>query len=259
MDLPAATREEHLNRLVHVATYEFALPYTAGRRVLDLGCGTGYGAARVAETAVDIVGVDVCEETLAHAKARHTGANLTFAPLSEGAPLPFEAGAFDVVLSFQVIEHVDDPHAQLREIHRVLAPGGTLLLATPNRTARLWPFQRPWNRWHPTEYDKAGLTTLLNAHFPGVEVLDLSGDLPLVQPLLQRYRLLRWATLPVTLPGLPERLRQAGLGALRALQQARLGQGPHERWDEAPGRIRIGAGLTPSLHLVAVARRALQG
>jgi SAM-dependent methyltransferase len=259
MDLPPATREDHLNRLVHLATYDFALPHVAGKDVLDLGCGTGYGSARVAETARRVVGADVCDETLAHARARHTGANLTFEALKEGAPLPFEAGSFDVVLSFQVIEHVGDPHGQLRGIHRVLAPGGTLLLATPNRTARLLPFQRPWNRWHPTEYDQAGLTALLGAHFPAVEVLDLSGDLPLVQPLLQRYRLLRWATLPVTLPGLPERLRQAGLGALRALQQACLGRGEPERCDEVPGRIRIGAGLTPSLHLVAVAKRAPLG
>ncbi|MEB3220555.1 MAG: class I SAM-dependent methyltransferase [Candidatus Sericytochromatia bacterium] len=254
MDRPPTSREDHLNRLVHVATYDFAHAHVAGARVLDLGCGTGYGAARVAQVAAHVVGADVCAEALAHATGHNAAPNLTYSLLPRDGALPFEAGAFDVVLSFQVIEHLANPHAHLREVSRVLAPGGTLLLATPNRHARLLPFQRPWNRWHPTEYDHQSLQTLLRVHFPDVEVLDLSGDAAVVQPLLRRYRWLAWATLPVTLPGLPEALRVGGLGLLRRLQSLRRPVRDGAGFVAAAGDIRIAPGLTPSLHLVAVAR-----
>ena len=67
--------------------------------------------------------------------------------------MPFADASFGAVLSFQVIEHLDRPDAYLAEASRVLAPGGVLLLATPDRATRLYSWQQPWNRFHVTEYD----------------------------------------------------------------------------------------------------------
>ncbi|MEB3196013.1 MAG: class I SAM-dependent methyltransferase [Candidatus Sericytochromatia bacterium] len=256
---PARSREDHLNRLVHQATYAFALEHCAGKRVLDLGCGTGYGTFAIAEVADAVLGVDVCADSLAYAKTRFERGNLQFQRVSDHGALPFDEAAFEVVLSFQVLEHVDDPAAHLREIARLLAPGGCLLLATPNREVRLFRYQRPWNRWHPREFDQRTLQRLLAPCFEPVTALMMGAEARLVEPELARYRLIRWLTLPVTLPGLPDWYRVAGLEALRGLQRlARSGQTP----GTFPGDvsdIRIAAGTQPGLNLVVIARRRMAG
>ena len=103
---------------------------TAADRVLDLGCGAGDLTADLAEMASQISGADVSETALARARRRHPHLDLCLVPID--GPLPFEDGAFDVVFSSEVIEHVADTARWLSEVRRVLAPGGRLLLTTPN-------------------------------------------------------------------------------------------------------------------------------
>ncbi|MHB1833968.1 MAG: class I SAM-dependent methyltransferase [Solirubrobacteraceae bacterium] len=109
----------------------------AGDRVLDLGCGEGDLTARLAsavrpqpETAASIVGVDVAQAALRRARARHP--ELRFERTEIDDALPFDDGAFDVVWSSEVIEHVADTGQWLSEVRRVLVPGGRLLLTTPS-------------------------------------------------------------------------------------------------------------------------------
>ena len=83
---------------------------------------------------------------------------------SSRKPLPFDDGAFDAVVSFQVIEHVPSVDAYLAEVARVLRPGGTFLCATPDRVTRLFARQRPWNRWHLEEFTQAGLAAAVSRH-----------------------------------------------------------------------------------------------
>jgi SAM-dependent methyltransferase len=102
----------------------------AGDRVLDLGSGTGDLTADLAGAGARAVGVEVAESAVERARSRHPEIDFRLAPI-DGA-LPFEDGAFDVVWSSEVIEHVADTGRWLSEARRVLAPGGRLLLTTPS-------------------------------------------------------------------------------------------------------------------------------
>src|SRR5690242_13860289 len=105
------------------------------RAFLDAGCGDGrYLAALDAELPERIAGVDISERILETARARIPRAELRQANLES---LPFDDGAFDLVLSSQVIEHVLDAPAAMRELARVLRPGGTLVISTDNEDNRI--------------------------------------------------------------------------------------------------------------------------
>jgi 2-polyprenyl-3-methyl-5-hydroxy-6-metoxy-1,4-benzoquinol methylase len=98
-------------------------------RVLDVGCGEGRFAAELARAGIGVVGVDVAEEPLRRARARYPGLDLRIVPAEETWPLP--DASFDVVWAGETIEHVADAAGWLREVRRVLRPGGSLLLSTP--------------------------------------------------------------------------------------------------------------------------------
>lgn len=246
--------EDHLIYLMHLATYRFALPYTAGKRVLDYGCGSGYGSSMIAESAASVVGVDVAEDAVAYANGHFANDKLGFQRVSPDATLPFDDGAFDTVLSFQVFEHVEHERHYLSEIARVLAPNGTLVLATPDRSTRLLPLQQPWNRWHLREYSEASLRRRLELHFRSVEVMGMGGERAVLDIELKRCARLKWMALPMTLPIYPRALRVGLLNLVHRLRgRPPSTSGPTDfEFDESA--IRIGHGIAPSVNLIAVAR-----
>src|ERR1700693_453526 len=99
-------------------------------RALDLGCGGGVFTGVLAKAGARAVGADVAEAALDRARSRHP--ELEFVAVPIDGPLPFEDGAFDLVWSSEVIEHVSDTTRWLSEVRRVLASGGRLLLTTPS-------------------------------------------------------------------------------------------------------------------------------
>jgi 2-polyprenyl-3-methyl-5-hydroxy-6-metoxy-1,4-benzoquinol methylase len=99
-------------------------------RALDVGCGEGYFAAELVRAGLDVVGVDVAEEPLRRARARHPGLDLRVVPIDHDWPLA--DASFDIVWAGDVIEHVADTAGWLSEVRRVLRSGGTLLLSTPD-------------------------------------------------------------------------------------------------------------------------------
>ncbi len=101
----------------------------AGDRVLDLGAGDGAFAAELRAAGCDVIAVDVAEEALRRARARVPG--LDARRVEEGAPLPLDEDAVDVVWAGEVLEHVADVVGLLAEVRRVLRWGGTLLVTTP--------------------------------------------------------------------------------------------------------------------------------
>src|SRR5439155_1042792 len=115
----------------HLAAYRFARARAAGRTVLDAGCGEGYGAALLAEVAVRVVGADRME-AIALARARHRDPRLELRAI-DLERLDGLDGRFDLVVSFQVIEHLPDPVGFLAALARRAAPGGEILVTTPNR------------------------------------------------------------------------------------------------------------------------------
>jgi len=114
----------------HVYRYGFATRFVRGKRVLDIACGEGYGAAALQKAgAANVIGVDIAEDVCLHARDRY-GLD---ARVGSAERIPLADGSVDVVVSFETIEHVPDPHRFLDECVRVLGPGGKLIISTPNK------------------------------------------------------------------------------------------------------------------------------
>lgn len=117
----------------HLGRYEFAERYVVGKDVLDISCGTGYGTHRLIKAgAKKIVGIDISPETVLYAQKRYFNDSVIFQTGSI-LSLDFADNSFDVVVSFETIEHVDLPEKALSELRRVLRPGGVLVISSPNR------------------------------------------------------------------------------------------------------------------------------
>jgi SAM-dependent methyltransferase len=116
----------------HMARYNFAARLTRGKRVLDAGCGAGYGSAELAKMAESVTGVDIAPEAIAFARAHYELPNLRF-EMASCTALSFADAAFDLVVAFEVIEHLEDWRGFLQEVRRVLAPSGQLIVSTPNK------------------------------------------------------------------------------------------------------------------------------
>ena len=133
----------------HEAAYEFALPYVAGRSVLEVGCGEGYGTALLASSAGRVLGVDYDALTVAHAAASYPRASFVRANL---AALPVPSASVDVLTTLQVVEHVWNHPEFVQECLRVLRPGGLLLVTTPNRLTFSPGLDEPVNPFHTREF-----------------------------------------------------------------------------------------------------------
>ncbi|MGQ0799359.1 MAG: class I SAM-dependent methyltransferase [Pseudomarimonas sp.] len=258
------SRSAYVIYLTHSASYDYAQPHCRDKRVLDLGCGSGYGAARMATVAQSVIGVDVAADAVAFARARHSAPNLKFELAEADARLPFDDESFDVVLSFQVIEHVVDEGAYLREARRVLRRGGLILIITPDRQHRLLPGQKPWNRWHLREYSAQSLVAIVAPVLQIEACLRMGAEWEVAGVEIRRYRLTKWLTLPFTLPFVPATLRRRGLDLLHAIKgQGRSvvaevsGEKPNYGFDERA--IKIAAEVTHSLNLVLIAKRSDNG
>ena len=153
----------------HLAAYRYAAPRATGHTVLDAGCGEGYGAALLAETATKVLGLDVME-AVDTARAHHALPNLEYRPQDLGR-LNELGERFDLVLSFQVIEHLVDPVAFLSGLFGCVAPGGTLLVTTPNRLMSVSE-----NPYHLREWTAPELLSLAAPVVPGVRMLGVHGS-----------------------------------------------------------------------------------
>lgn len=145
----------------HVARYRFAEPLAAGARVLDAGCGTGYGAALLAKRAAFVCAMDRSRE--ATRNGRDAYPEVWFAR-GDCARLPFPDGQFDLVVGFEVIEHLEDWSGFVAETARVLAPSGTVVLSTPNRSYYNAARETP-NPFHVHEFDPDEFRSALEACF----------------------------------------------------------------------------------------------
>jgi SAM-dependent methyltransferase len=154
----------------HMARYTFAARLARGKRVLDAGCGAGYGSAALAEAAHSVTGVDVAADAVEFARANYQAANLTFEQASV-TQLPYSDGGFDLIAAFEVIEHLEDWRGFLNEASRVLAPGGQLIVSTPNKLyyTESRGVHGP-NPFHVHEFDFEEFAGELKAVFPHVSL-----------------------------------------------------------------------------------------
>lgn len=161
--------------LRHLFAYEAASQLLKDKKeIIEIGSGEGYGASYLASGSFSIHCFDLSEVIASHAQKTYGANNLSFQSF-DGKKIPAEDNSFDAAISFQVIEHVDDVPNYLKEIHRVLKPGGIFLLTTPNRTYRLKPNQKPWNKFHFREYQNQELLRELKNVFTNSEVWGVRG------------------------------------------------------------------------------------
>lgn len=149
----------------HWHRYLFAQAHVAGRRVLDVASGEGYGSALLAARAASVTGVDISPEAVRHASERYgSAANLSYLCAS-CASIPLPDASFDVIISFETIEHMTEHDAFMGEVQRLLAPGGLFIISSPNRVE--YSDRTGYrNEYHVKELDGPELRTLLDRHFP---------------------------------------------------------------------------------------------
>jgi SAM-dependent methyltransferase len=166
--IPGQVDADLLNE--HMARYTFAARLARGKRVLDAGCGAGYGSAELARAADSVVGVDRAAEAIEFARAHYQFPNLCFEQASCTA-LPHPGGSFDLVVAFEVIEHLENWREFLVEARRVLAPAGQFIVSTPNRlyyTESRGP--EGANPFHVHEFDFEEFRGELRSVFPHVSM-----------------------------------------------------------------------------------------
>jgi 2-polyprenyl-3-methyl-5-hydroxy-6-metoxy-1,4-benzoquinol methylase len=160
-----------LELALHVSRYRFVSTLVAGRTVLDAGCGVGYGSDEFTTgLPAYYVGVDRFVDAIRLAQRRYAVPGRLFLAADVMA-LPCASQRFDIVLSFEVLEHVHEVDRYLVELRRVLRPGGTCVVSTPNK--RWFSDNRTTlhNPYHVREYYAAELAALLGEYFPAVTLL----------------------------------------------------------------------------------------
>jgi SAM-dependent methyltransferase len=164
---PECVREiwyEHWHR------YVFARAFVRGKRVLDAACGEGYGSALLAREAASVLGIDIAEDAIAHARARYAdrGANLRF-ERGDCTALDVPAASFDLITSFETLEHVEAQKALIDGFARALAADGTLIISSPDKRSYsdVSGFR---NEFHVRELYRDELLALLKPHFPFVHL-----------------------------------------------------------------------------------------
>ena len=151
----------------HWHRYAFARRFVVGKRVLDAACGEGYGTSMLGATAASVIGVDLDDATVAHALGRYGDGGRTRFVKGSCASLPLPDASFDIVVSFETVEHLDasDQLRMIAEFDRVLAPDGILVISSPNK--RLYSDARNYrNEFHRHELYRDEFANLLQRSFP---------------------------------------------------------------------------------------------
>lgn len=165
----------------HASRYQFVREVIAGCRLLDIGCGDGYGSYYLAQHAANVTAIDIAPEVIAQAQERYRHPTLAFRVM-DCTRLGFSTGHFDVITSFEMIEHVERVDDFLQETARVLAPNGTFFVSTPNKYGYVAAGHNPF---HVTEYTLQEFRELLSRHFLVVEIYGQFCQRPLRRRLYQ--------------------------------------------------------------------------
>ena len=151
--------------------------------ILEIGTGMGYGVEVIAPKATRYISID--KELPAQINQLE---NVEYYDM-EVPPIGFENCSFDAVVSFQVIEHIEKDIDFVREVSRVLRPGGKFVVSTPNA-----PMSLTRNPWHVREYNADELRNLLECHFSKVEAYGVVGN----ENVMEYYRKNRQSVRKIT-------------------------------------------------------------
>jgi ubiquinone/menaquinone biosynthesis C-methylase UbiE len=155
------TATEHLHR------YKIAMDLCKGKSVIDIACGEGYGSSFLADVASSVIGVDIDPEAVSFAAAKYKKKNLEYR-VGNCAAIPAENESVDVLVSFETIEHHDQHDEMMREVKRVLKPGGLLIISTPDRV-QYSDMRNFKNSFHVKELTEEEFEILLKKYFKNLE------------------------------------------------------------------------------------------
>lgn len=161
-----------LNYYSHLSVYRFGVPYLQGKRVLDAGCGTGYGTGYLVDNgASSATGADYSEKAVQFAKENFSGADRDFIVANLGETFPFQDAEFDAIFSSQAMEHIGQIEVFFSECCRVLKPDGVMVFSVPaimNREGLRSLEENIWNIYHVTNLTPLGWYSKASRYFDKV-------------------------------------------------------------------------------------------
>ncbi|MCX5694980.1 MAG: methyltransferase domain-containing protein [Candidatus Omnitrophica bacterium] len=156
----------------HFCAYRFVKDYVKNLRVLDIGCGEGYGTYFLADFAKEAVGVDYDSKIIEYAKNKYKKVNLSFYEFN-AANLGNFVKDFDLFTCFQVIEHIPEEKEFLKNIAEAMPENGIFICSTPNKLDASPHSEKPLNKFHLKEYYFHEFKALLSGYFKTVDVFGL--------------------------------------------------------------------------------------
>ncbi|MGI9048081.1 MAG: class I SAM-dependent methyltransferase [Rubrobacteraceae bacterium] len=152
----------------HIARYRLVERYVRDKEMVDMGCGAGYGSHSLSRLAKSVRGVDLSEEAVAHAKHRYRAPNLSY-QIGDVTKLPFEDSSFETAISFEVIEHLEEPEDLVREARRVVKEDGLFIVSTPDKQTYSND-RNSVNPYHLREMYPPEFREVLERHFEHVRI-----------------------------------------------------------------------------------------
>lgn len=153
----------------HWHRYLFSLRWASDKKVVDVAAGTGYGSGLLASAAQQVWALDYDEETIAYARSKHDAPNLLFLG-ADAASLPLASESVDLVVAFEILEHMNNAGEFVSEAARVIRSGGVVLVSTPDKA--LYSDARNYsNSFHTREFYHDELRELLQSHFGHVAIV----------------------------------------------------------------------------------------
>ena len=158
----------------HLERYKFASPLTKGKKVLSVACGTGYGEYYFVSRggASQVLGLDYSQEAIEYASNKYKHSNLSYINMDARNLSSLENSSYDLVVSFETIEHLDEDRKFLSELKRICKPGGTVILSTPNKaySYRSVIKKKPLVSFHVREYRENEFKCLISEFFDNFEL-----------------------------------------------------------------------------------------
>ncbi len=151
---------------IHLKRYEFAANYCEGKKVLDAATGVGYGADYLAAFADTVIGIDIDPAAINYGKSKYNSSNLKL-QIADVTQTTYADSEFDVICSFETIEHLPNIPAYLQEVVRLLKPTGVYIVSTPQvaKTNNI-----PDNPYHYIEFCRSDFEALLKQYFGDIEI-----------------------------------------------------------------------------------------
>ncbi len=151
----------------HIARYQLVASLVKNKTVLDIACGSGYGSAYLAQQGASrVLGIDIDQVTIGHNQAQYQSPTLEF-KVGDAGRLDIPSESFDIITSFETIEHLKTIEAYLAELQRVIKANGLVFISTPNKDV----FQQK-NPWHIKEFTKDEFKTWLEKYFSYVKIIE---------------------------------------------------------------------------------------